>query len=825
MLLSFTPPAGETLALSVSELSHCTRELLTVATVLGDEFALDVLRSICGLDHRQVLDSLDEAQEAGFLEQHAEYSGRYRFRQNLVRQFLYQGLPSFRRIELHGQAADALESFDGRASNIAAEIADHLQKAWHQNPSNSNAEKNGEDVANSPITTRVNFLIRLGLSQARAGMFKASQATLSEAAGMAERGGDTLLIAKAAVSMPDQLLPLPGTRNPTASLLARNALSRGGNLKPDLRARLLARMAAEISYLGEAPERAEVLIAEALEIANECGTEVRLQVLMFRDLLLRTPSTVDQRIVNACAINELAGQLGDTAAAHFAFVSRATAHLERGEISRAESAWSDAAATAALGSRPDILLSISLGRASIAFGEGRLDDARTILEKLFENNGDGVQFEICDAMLALVYREQGAFSNAHGSALKALERRPASVAYRALVASSSFDLGSQSDARFYFERLSGECYRHLPDDALFLASGALLADLCVELGDVRRAEILYSLLLPYASHVIVMGHGMVLGPVSLHLGILTLFLGRHEAACKHLEAALSTSRSMGLRLWTVHTAYHLARCKDRPNKDLHDLHEKVPADSALQEVITEAEALGMLRLLRRAGSDSGVPQVTHTNLIVEPKMPIDEKSLLEVESMTTSFDGPKVETIQFYEEDETFVLRLSGRKVRMRRSKGLELMLMLIREPGREFHVTDLGRSNGCDAWHDERDATDGGPMLDAPAKLSYRMRLQDLREEREEAKKHNDPERVSRIEEEINFLARELARALGLKGTDRKAFSDSERARVRVTQAIRSTIRKIRKHDTVLGWYLEKAIRTGSFCSYTPPPSNPREI
>ena len=184
--------------------------------------------------------------------------------------------------------------------------------------------------------------------------------------------------------------------------------------------------------------------------------------------------------------------------------------------------------------------------------------------------------------------------------------------------------------------------------------------------------------------------------------------------------------------------------------------------------------------------------------------------------MAIACDHGKGEAVQFCEEGETCVLGFRGKNVRMRKSKGLDLMLMLLREPGREFHVVDLGRASDRNGHCGElAQSTDGGPLLDGPAKQSYRLRLQDLREEREEAQRFNDLERVSRIEEEINFLARELARAIGLRGGDRKAFSDVERARVRVTQAIRSTIRKISKHDSVLGWYLEKTVKTGSFCCY----------
>jgi hypothetical protein len=100
-------------------------------------------------------------------------------------------------------------------------------------------------------------------------------------------------------------------------------------------------------------------------------------------------------------------------------------------------------------------------------------------------------------------------------------------------------------------------------------------------------------------------------------------------------------------------------------------------------------------------------------------------------------------------------------------------------------------------------------------------MRLRDLRAELEEAQRFNDLHRASMIEEEIGFHARELARAVGLRGSDRKTFSDAERARVRVTKGIHLALQKISDQEAVIGWYVAKAIRTGTFCSYRPAPED----
>jgi hypothetical protein len=68
----------------------------------------------------------------------------------------------------------------------------------------------------------------------------------------------------------------------------------------------------------------------------------------------------------------------------------------------------------------------------------------------------------------------------------------------------------------------------------------------------------------------------------------------------------------------------------------------------------------------------------------------------------------------------------------------------------------------------------------------------------------------------------RELAGAVGLGGRGRRIGSDVERARVGVTQAIRTALGRIREQSAQLGAHLDRTVRTGTFCSYVPDPRAP---
>jgi hypothetical protein len=186
----------------------------------------------------------------------------------------------------------------------------------------------------------------------------------------------------------------------------------------------------------------------------------------------------------------------------------------------------------------------------------------------------------------------------------------------------------------------------------------------------------------------------------------------------------------------------------------------------------------------------------------------------------------------FHREGEYWTLCFGNSLFRLRDSKGLVLIAHLLHYPNREFHVLDLDaevssasarlgrRSSLISDSHsvEAQVASDGlGPLLDAPAKASYRSRLRELAEDLAESRSLNDLGRIRRNEEEIDQLNRELARAVGLNGRDRKAASEIERSRIRITNAIRASLDKIGKNHSAMRRYLSSTLRTGAICSYTP--------
>jgi hypothetical protein len=159
-------------------------------------------------------------------------------------------------------------------------------------------------------------------------------------------------------------------------------------------------------------------------------------------------------------------------------------------------------------------------------------------------------------------------------------------------------------------------------------------------------------------------------------------------------------------------------------------------------------------------------------------------------------------------DGESWLLTHGAAQLRLKDSRGVQMLSTLLEHPGREFHVLEL---SGSDASAD----SDAGEVLDAAAKADYRARLESLKDDLEEAQRFNDPARAARAQEEIDFIAEELAAGVGLGGRSRKAASNAERARVNVQRRLKDALKRIEEQAPELGRRLSRAVRTGTFCSF----------
>ena len=194
-------------------------------------------------------------------------------------------------------------------------------------------------------------------------------------------------------------------------------------------------------------------------------------------------------------------------------------------------------------------------------------------------------------------------------------------------------------------------------------------------------------------------------------------------------------------------------------------------------------------------------------------------------------DQPAADLNMFRREGDYWSVVFEGRTVRVRDLKGMRYLARLLAHPGRDFHVLDLVAAetgsvsqveSGQAAGLSHAALGDAGEMLDARAKNAYRRRLAEIEDDMEQARAIGDTDRAAQADAERDFLVRELSRAVGLGGRDRRASSASERARVGVTRAVRQAIGRIGEHHPQLGEHLNRAVRTGTHCAYVTDPRAP---
>ncbi|HEY95672.1 MAG TPA: AAA family ATPase, partial [Dehalococcoidia bacterium] len=134
MNIELKVPEGlhDVLGKRLSALSQNCNNILSMASVIGREFRLDVLQVITGLSEVEVLEAIEEAQNSAILDE-GHIAGRavtYRFSHALFHQTLYEEIIAPRRIRLHQQVARELEKiYTNRLDEHAAELTEHFSQS------------------------------------------------------------------------------------------------------------------------------------------------------------------------------------------------------------------------------------------------------------------------------------------------------------------------------------------------------------------------------------------------------------------------------------------------------------------------------------------------------------------------------------------------------------------------------------------------------------------------------------------------------------------------------------------------------------------------
>jgi hypothetical protein len=847
VLLRIPDGVRETIRHRLDPLPEPARELLATASVLGREFRLAALERVVPLAGEELEAALSEALGSGVLTEVPGGLGMLGFSHGLIRETLYEDLGPQRRGALHREAALALEElYGGDLEPHLAELAHHFFVAATAGDldgaidySVRAGERAMELVAyeeaaghferalqayglqeRADVPRRCDLLLALGAAQSRSGDAQPARETFRRAAGLARRLGSPERLARAALGYGAGLggFELGRVDEELVALLheARTALGEDSVLH----ARVLGRLATELYFSERMPERAR-LSGEALAMARRLGDpEAMASTLAARYLALWGPDDTAERATIAADIVALGQELRDRELVLRGRVWRIVALMELGDWPLVDAELSVHAAGAEELRDPLHLWYVPLFRATRALVDGRLEEAERHAGEAFAA-GRPTQAQnaaqLFAAQMFALRAEQGRLAEIEAE-LRAFGRRyPAQPVWRGATAFAQIALGRPDIARGEFEQLTAGGLADIPRDGEWLATVAVLVRVGERLGDVpeQMAE-LADALAPYADLAVIAGRGAVcLSPVARYAGIAAACAGRGAEAVALHERALGMALRWGSEPVAAAVRGDLAAALEARGEP----GDAERAAGLRAEGRRAAERLGLAALAERLG-------VAGTT---SPAGPAAAPRLARAPGATALLT-PTRPAGAFYRRGEVWTISGGRPAVQLRDAKGLQHLARLLGAPHVEFHALDLvggaaAGGGGTDAGSvvadglavRARGSADTGPALDPQAKAAYRARISELQEEIDEADAFHDPERAVRAREELAFVSRELASAVGLGGRDRRTGSDAERARVNVTRAIRTALRRIADADAELGHRLGTAVRTGTYCVYAP--------
>jgi class 3 adenylate cyclase/tetratricopeptide (TPR) repeat protein len=610
----------------LSRLSAETNRALTLASVVGLVFQPDVLRVAGELAEDELFVALEEAVGASLLVESTAPVAEYRFSHALVRATLYDELSAARRVALHRRVGEAIETLFGeaiddqlpalahhwsRAAAPAAEITRAVDYSTRAGDRAMAQLAHDEAVAyyrqalelldltpgHSDDPRRVNLLISLGEAQNRAGD-AAHRATLLDAGRLAQRYGDALSMARAALANTrgtfSQLGAVDGER--VEALAA--AIDALGNAEPALRARLLSILAVELLWSRDADRRRR-LGDESLALARRHSDPVALgSVLLMRWARLWNPQWARERLELATEVRAIAEDTGDPSLRFWGLWRSALASMELGGGGDADALWRAAADEADELGRPFPRLCVGYTEVAVTLRSARLDDAESLVEDLWPWMVDTGQLDadiLHAVQLAGVRYEQGRLGELEADLRDMVDRLPAVPFFRAMLALAYCELDQLDAARSAFAPLSGDDpYGLVGDDWFALPTTAVLATVAADLGAKEDAAALVNTIAPYANQIA--SYPIWLGSFSHHLGRLATTLEHFSEAEAYFLDAAAIHRNLGAPAWLARTRLECGRMLLRRNS----AGDAERARSLLRSALDDARALGLVGIERHA---------------------------------------------------------------------------------------------------------------------------------------------------------------------------------------------------------------------------------
>jgi DNA-binding winged helix-turn-helix (wHTH) protein/tetratricopeptide (TPR) repeat protein len=615
----------------LDRLSEPCNRLLTLACVIGPEFAVNVLGRFAGREAQDLLELLHEAVRARVIVESPEAPGRYAFGHALIRQTIYEELPTPVRVRLHRQLGEILEQVHGSASDDhAGELARHFFQAapgGDVDKAIDYAARAGtvayrllayEEAAAwftralqaldlrvpDDDTRRCELLLALGDAFASAGDRRRTRSTFRDAGERARALGRADLLAHAALGFAGRTER--GSPDTEMRVILEEALETLGEERPELRARLLSYLMGTPPYNDSVQTRLE-LSRQAVELARESGDRDALMwAIASRCWAMPGPDHVEPRLDLALELMEMAEKERAPELCLTSLESQFRSHLMLGDVDAVERVTEAYESLARELRQPQYLFLSSMNRVARAISTARFDEAREEIEAGFAL-GSRIQHPAANPLywgqLFWLQRARGD-ADALAAAVEPLVRAGrewlSDSVLRAtdgMLAWAAHLQGREAEARRLHEKLANDDFLALPRDEHWFIMIAQAAELSAIFDDTPRLERLAEQLRPVAHLNVV--HDLLrtdLGSASHFLAVCERQLGNLAEAIARFEAALAMNEHLRAPAHLAHTRVELAATLlQRGGRG-----DAGRATALLDQGSAAAQTLGIAHLAKRA---------------------------------------------------------------------------------------------------------------------------------------------------------------------------------------------------------------------------------
>jgi class 3 adenylate cyclase len=617
----------EAIGRRLARLSDETNRTLRLASVIGHEFDLTLLRKVGDRSVESILDAIDEAKAASLVAGFASQVDGFAFTHVLVRRTLYDELNPARRALMHERVGTALEELTAERPDQRIDELAHHWMAAATNAENAKkaisfARQAGDHalvgLAFEPAAEyyqqaltllerhdrgadlmRCELLIALGDAQRRAGD-AGYRETVAEAVQIARSTGDAKHFALAVLGSARPEHPFANANLVDESLIALHEEAIAAlrdECEDSLRAKLLAHLAGEMLYTPRRQRRQE-LSREAMTIARRCGDKAVLaEAMHIYASAINDPTTLKERLALTAEQGTLADELVSLEMRWAAAYQRMGALLEAADIGGAEQMLARMKELASKLRQPFFSWATAHALAMISVMSGA-SGAEAEVRAAFELGTAGGQPEANMAylsQLSVIRRDQGR----HGELIEPLRGFAETFSHlpvwRVILAGLYCETDELEKARCEIDKLATYDFK-ISLDWTWPSTVTSLAQICSDLDDRKLAAMFYPQLQSVAGQVGVTGIGLVCyGSLAYPCGQLAACLNRCGEAEQYFKQAEATNAHIGARTYLVRTrrAYAAMLLDRKASGDC------ARATTLIAQARAEADQLGMQREIVR----------------------------------------------------------------------------------------------------------------------------------------------------------------------------------------------------------------------------------